>query len=475
MSLAHAMSRKAKSASKDMAREIVDTIFTDIEDEAKKGKSKIIYNATNMANCFPSSWFTYDGKKNKTILGSTWEKSGVEAELKKQGFTVKADHPYDNWDGEGPDPLGFYDEMAEAGLAGPFDWNIRELVIDWSRPTKKDDTLAAQMAQQTANWSIFGAKNKILENILADIEHESSQGNQMVQYDQNSMSRIFPTSWRSSGSSKSRDKISFSLWEKSGIANELKKQGFTVTTDHPYESWDGEGPDPLGFFGEMEAAGLSGTLELNMGKLVIDWSQPRGATKGSAVTLTSASSTRESGSCGSVILFTDGPKCFLPDTALQLQTGEFVSAAGLSRGCVVRAENDESTKVSRIMHHPPQTRDVVELQLLSTRLCVTCGHRFIIQLASSGRMKEREVLAEDLQRGDYVLCMTGPQELLNVRTLSMHTAFIEVSFNPDVPVPAFNLPDDMVLSKGQKSTRQHRRGGMNRRLAEIRTEAEYSD
>merc|ERR1712232_501603 len=144
----------------------------------------------------------------------------------------------------------------------------------------------------------------------------------------------------------------------------------------------------------------------------------------------------------------DGPKCFLPDTALQLQTGEFVSVASLSHGCVVLAANDKKAKVSKVVQFPPQTRDVVELQLVSTRLCVTSGHRFIIQLASGNRVKEREVLAEDLQRGDRVLCTTGPQELLDVRTLSMHTAFIEVSFNPDVPVPAFNLPTDMVLSKG---------------------------
>lgn len=473
MSLASAMSRKAKTVSKTIAREIFDTVVTDIEEEAKQGKSKIIYNAANMKRIFPSSWFIYDGKQNKTILGSTWNKSGVAAELEKQGFTVKTGHPYDDWNGEGPDPLGFFDEMEEAGLSGPFDWNIRELIIDWSRPTKKGDSLAAQMAK-TANWSIFGMKNEILDKILGDIEQESFQGNQMIQYDKNSMMRIFPASW--CGTGKLRNKISFSLWDKSGIANELKKQGFKITTDHPYEDWDGVGPDPLGFFEGMEAAGLSGPLELHMGKLVIDWSQPRGATKGYAVTSTSASSITESASCGSVMLFTDGPKCFLPDTLLQLQTGEFVSAENLSRGCLVRAEDDGVTKVSRIAHHSPRTKKVVGLQLLSTSFCVTFGHRFIIQLASNGRMKERiEVLAEDVQQGDHVLCVTGPQEVLDVRTFSMHTASIEVSFNPDIPVPAFNLPTDMVVSKGQKSTRQHRRGGMNRRIAEIRTQAEYSD
>jgi len=150
--------------------------------------------------------------------------------------------------------------MCEVGLGGPFGWEMSELVIDWSRPKNSNNggSLAAQMAHQAAHWSLFGAKEEVLVIISADIEAGASRGGDMITYDEKGMARIFPSSWYSSGTQKSRQTISGPMWNKSGIADELKKQGFKVTTDHPYGNWHGESPDPLAFHDEMRAAGLAG-------------------------------------------------------------------------------------------------------------------------------------------------------------------------------------------------------------------------
>jgi len=141
--------------------------------------------------------------------------------------------------------------------------------------------------------------------------------------------------------------------------------------------------------------------------LIVDWSRPCGAGRAKAPCSSSGYSTVGSAISESLIWFSDGPKCFFPDTALHLSTGEIIPAMDLTQGCFVRGDG-EVTRASRIRHHPEQLRDVVELRVGSATLVVTSGHRIMVQ-PSGARANRRDVAVEYLKVGDLMLCMSGPR------------------------------------------------------------------
>lgn len=473
MSFAQKMAGKAQRASADRSDEIVAKIVADIEKASTQGKMEIIYEAEALKRIFPTTWYFYDKNKWKGILGSSWDNCKVTKELKDMGFVVTDDHPRSG-------DMSYQEETLLDAMdeLGGYDWYMTRLEVDWSKEqtrktrgynAQKGEKTAADKAREVAKWATFASKDQVLQKLLNEIEKHADEGHKSLKLNKHDLRKIFPPDWYVSSSGQQLDTVMGSSWDSSGIRKELEDLGLKVETDSPYEQWDGDGPVPL-FVQALEELGG----DWLMTKLEIDWSKPtKGSQKGSGHAYfkkPQGGAMSESNESASMFSAGEGPKCFVRDTLLQKSTGEYVAVQDVIVGDLVQGEGATPTKVIARTVHNEQWQILVELRFETGFFVFTGSHRVVVEISG----KRREQLAADLEQGDKVLCETGPQELLEIRRRSERVSPIELAFRPNILVLCFESPREGMYSKGQRPSRQHRRGGMNQRQGASRSSENYS-
>jgi len=152
------------------------------------------------------------------------------------------------------------------------------------------------------------------------------------------------------------------------------------------------------------------------------------------------------------------PHCYLPCTCFKDPNEKFVAVEQLVLYQQILSVDGEVLRVVAFHEEPEQEREVVFLETGDARLIVTACHRVMVQR----RNQQIAIPASALHDHDDVICSTGVQKLTNVQRQEYVTKVFEVKFDPDKSVETFNLPSDMILTRGHQG-RKTRRSGMGTR------------
>jgi len=157
-------------------------------------------------------------------------------------------------------------------------------------------------------------------------------------------------------------------------------------------------------------------------------------------------------------------RCFLHGTLLKTLTGTLIPVENVLENSCVLSSTGLTLKVRHAFIHDPAEVDLVLLMVLGGSLIVTSTHRVM----TDGGARE----AHTLLQGDRVLCDDHDfKELLGVERSRSLAQVVDLHFQPDLPLEAFNPPPRTILTKGEAATsppptspsRIIRRGRMNRR------------
>ena len=160
-------------------------------------------------------------------------------------------------------------------------------------------------------------------------------------------------------------------------------------------------------------------------------------------------------------------KCYMPDTEFQLADGSWIKVQDLQPGMIVCAHGSLPIKVHRVISH--NTIDTAGMLLTGHDHCfqipLSVDHRVVVPRGQYNR--PQAIPASHLRQGDQVCCQMGIVTLMDVNPMILDDGLkFEVTFAPDLPVPAFWVGDDSLLTMGTK--RQGRQRGLQRESLQMR-------
>lgn len=103
-------------------------------------------------------------------------------------------------------------------------------------------------------------------------------------------------------------------------------------------------------------------------------------------------------------------------------------------------------------------QEVLQLEAGEAKLTVTGNHRLMVP-AMEGHQGVQDMLATKLGIGDVVICKTAEgstveREITDILVMTVEDSeqfeVFEITFKPDVPVAVFQVPSEILLSKGFK-------------------------
>jgi hypothetical protein len=144
-------------------------------------------------------------------------------------------------------------------------------------------------------------------------------------------------------------------------------------------------------------------------------------------------------------------RCFTPDSLFKVPGGALVRAGRLAWGSEVLDREGNRVEVLWAREHPCQIEQMVELVTATSRLTATSSHRIVTQSISG----EEEVLARTLQPGDWVLCGTVPQQLVEVKHFEEKLSVVELQFEGDASIETYPPPTGGLVTKGQAVITHH--------------------
>ena len=110
-----------------------------------------------------------------------------------------------------------------------------------------------------------------------------------------------------------------------------------------------------------------------------------------------------------------------------------------------------------------ENRIVLNIHVDGASMRVTPNHRIVVPSTDGG---VREVFAQQLNKGDLVMVGDGSTKTITEKECLPDPSLVfEITFHPDVPVPAYFPPAVLpILSKGQmpRQPKPTRRSGMNK-------------
>mmetsp|Transcript_55494 Transcript_55494/g.104250 ORF Transcript_55494/g.104250 Transcript_55494/m.104250 type:complete len:318 (+) Transcript_55494:1371-2324(+) len=140
-------------------------------------------------------------------------------------------------------------------------------------------------------------------------------------------------------------------------------------------------------------------------------------------------------------------KCFTTDTFFQTSHRSFKFASEIKEYDTVLSLSGRPLTVVYKKIHPRTLRELVTLRTPSAEITYTSNHR-VMWKGDDGILTE--TAAENLKKGDLVLCGAREQKLSNVMKFKSKVEVVELCFDPDDAVESFKAPRWGIFSKGQR-------------------------
>ena len=142
-------------------------------------------------------------------------------------------------------------------------------------------------------------------------------------------------------------------------------------------------------------------------------------------------------------------KCYMPDTVFHLADGRPVMVQDLQPGMQVPTHGGLPITVQKVESH--HTIDTAGMLLTSNsfQILLSIDHRVVVPRGPHNR--QQAIPASHLRAGDHVCCETGIVVLRYAEPIILQDGYkFEVTFVPDLPVSAFWVGQDQLLTFGKK-------------------------